>query len=75
MIKAADEALADSLQAAMKKKTTRDLKKNTPLDDFRDKLEEVLKLKYPCIMTDELMSLYMKDGEDYYSYKQRAKTL
>lgn len=26
-------------------------------------------------MTDELMSLKMRDGEDYYSYKQRAKML
>uniref|UniRef100_A0AAV2M866 Uncharacterized protein n=1 Tax=Knipowitschia caucasica TaxID=637954 RepID=A0AAV2M866_KNICA len=42
---------------------------------FREALEEELKTRYPCTLTDELMSLQMKNDEDYYSYKQRAKTL
>lgn len=78
LIKSVNESLAKSVHISLNRRTNNTLKKYTPLSDFHEPLEEELGgggARFPCIMTDELMSLRMKDSEDYYAYKQRAKTL
>lgn len=75
LTKALDEPAADSIKTAVQTKTNIPMRKLTPLSNFRTALEEVLKTRFPCIVTDELTSLEMKKDEDYYTYKQRAKDL
>lgn len=75
LTKAADETTASNFRMAVENKLPFQLQKNVPLHNFRIPLEEELKSRYPCIITDELMSLQMKKDEDYYTYKQRAKDL
>uniref|UniRef100_A0AAV2L9P7 Uncharacterized protein n=1 Tax=Knipowitschia caucasica TaxID=637954 RepID=A0AAV2L9P7_KNICA len=75
LTKAADETVAERIEAAVGRKIKIPLRKTAAIQMFREALEEELKTRYPCTLTDELMSLQMKNDEDYYSYKQRAKTL
>ncbi|CAL9686246.1 unnamed protein product [Knipowitschia caucasica] len=75
LTKAADETVAERIEAAVGRKIRIPLRKTAAIQMFREALEEELKTRYPCTLTDELMSLQMKNDEDYHSYKQRAKTL
>ncbi|KAK7878489.1 hypothetical protein WMY93_030325 [Mugilogobius chulae] len=76
LIKSADETVATNIKKALegRLRIVR-ISKTMDIAEFRDHLEEELRKRFPCIVTDEFLSMQMKSDEDYYSYKQRATTL
>lgn len=75
LVKAADETVADNIKNAIEHRMGNRMNKTQAIHLFRAQLEDELRARFLCIMTDELLSIQMKDGEDYYSYKQRATNL
>ncbi|XP_055021357.1 uncharacterized protein LOC129412234 [Boleophthalmus pectinirostris] len=75
LIEAADETVAGNIKRAIEGRIRVQLQNNLAIHIFRDALEGELRTRFPCIVTDELLSMQMRDNEDYYSYKQRGTNL